>query len=412
MNLNAYPILTVLIIATLSSMLAEIPLRFRVPMVVWEMIFGMIVGPHLLGWARPIGEFELFGQRVDTYTLLAERGLAALFFMAGLELDLKRVRGRPLRLATGGWVISLAIALAMGLLLRALPFVHTPLVISLALTTTALGTFLPSLQDAGLLETKFGTNVLAVGVIGEFLPILTVPFVLTSEVPVWEEAGFMLGFAALAVLAAVMAVRVKKPAFMKLLRRTMHSSSQLPVLLALVVLFSFAVLSKTIGLEHILGAFSAGMILRVFIEGGEKSALFLEKIGAVCFGFLIPFFFVWSGMTLDLSALVHNANHVLLIPVFLALFLLVRGAPAILYRKELTKKELLPLALYSGTALPLVVAITNVAIATAGMNRDIATAMVGAGVLSVLIFPAAAQALLAGSSSTQPKHHSEQHIKA
>ena len=109
MDLNAYPILTVLIIATLSAMLAEIPLRFRVPIVVWEIIFGMIVGPYVLGWARPIGQFELFGQRVDTYTLLAERGLAALFFMAGLELDLKRVRGRPLRLAAAGWVISLGL---------------------------------------------------------------------------------------------------------------------------------------------------------------------------------------------------------------------------------------------------------------------------------------------------------------
>src|SRR5271168_5322076 len=102
MNLNVYPILTVLIIATASSMLAGLPLPFRVPIVVWEMIFGMIIGPHLLGWAEPIGRFSMSAERIGTYTLLGERGLAALFFMAGLDLDLKRVRGRPLRLAIEG----------------------------------------------------------------------------------------------------------------------------------------------------------------------------------------------------------------------------------------------------------------------------------------------------------------------
>src|SRR5262249_44738339 len=118
--LNPYPILTVLIIATASSILAELPLRFRVPIVVWEMIFGMIVGPHLLGWARPLGRLTMLGERVDTYTLLGERGLAALFFMAGLDLDLKRVQDRPLQLAIAGWVISLGLGLAAAVLLRTL----------------------------------------------------------------------------------------------------------------------------------------------------------------------------------------------------------------------------------------------------------------------------------------------------
>ena len=167
MNLNAYPILTVLIIATASSMLAELPLRFRVPAVVWEMIFGMIVGPHLLGLARPVGRFTMFGERVGTYTLLGERGLAALFFMAGLDLDLIRVQGRPLQLAIAGWVVSLGVGLAAAVLLRALPFVHAPLMIALALTTTAMGTFMPALHDTGMLKTNFGTHVLAAGGVGE-----------------------------------------------------------------------------------------------------------------------------------------------------------------------------------------------------------------------------------------------------
>ena len=399
MNLNVYPILTVLIIATVSSMLAELPLPLRVPIVVWEMIFGMIIGPHLLGLAEPIGRFTMYGPRVGTYTLLGERGLAALFFMAGLDLDLKRVQGRPLKLAIAGWFISLGLGFVAALLLRALPIVHAPLMITLALTTTAMGTFMPALHDAGMLETNFGTQVLAAGSIGEFLPIISASLFLTREFPAWEEAALMLGFVVLALLAAAVALGFREPRVLKVLARTMHSSSQLPVLLTLVVLFALAVLSEKIGLESVLGAFSAGMILR-FATEGEEGKLFREKIEALCFGFLIPFFFVLSGMKLDLSAFLHSTKAILLIPMFLALFLLVRGAPVILYRKDLAKNERLPFALYCGTALPLVVAITNIGVASAGMSVEIATAMVGAAVLSVLLFPAIAQALLSRSTPT------------
>ena len=397
MDLNAYPILTVLIIATASSMLAELPTRFRVPVVVWEMILGMTVGPHLLGFVQPIGRFTMFGERVGTYTLLSERGLAALFFMAGLDLDLRRVRGRPLQLAITGWAVSLGLALTASALLRMMPVVHAPLMIALALTTTAMGTFMPTLHDAGMLKTRFGTNVLAAGAAGEFLPILSAALLLTRDVPVWQEVLLMLGFVALAGTAAAIALGFRPPGAVKLLSRTLRSSSQLPVLLTLVILFSFAVLSQRIGLESVLGAFSAGMILRLATEG-EQGTMFREKIDAICFGFLIPFFFVWSGMSLDLTAFRHSPRAIFLIPVFLALFVVVRGLPVILYRKDLAKSERLPFVLYSATALPLVVAITNIAVTDDGMSPEIATAMVGAAVLSVLFFPAAAQALLRNTS--------------
>jgi Kef-type K+ transport system membrane component KefB len=399
MDLNAYPILTVLIIAAASSMLAELPSRFRVPAVVWQMIFGMLVGPHLLGLVHPIGRFTMFGERVGTYTLLAERGLAALFFMAGFDLDLKQVRGRPLQLAITGWGLSLGVALIAAALLRKMPLVHAPLMIALALTTTAMGTFMPALYDAGMLKTNFGINVLAAGAVGEFLPIISAALLMTREVPVWQEVLLMLGFVALAGVAAAIALGYRPPGAVKLLSRTLRSSSQLPVLLTLVILFSFAVLSQKIGLESVLGAFSAGMILRLATEGGQGT-MFREKIDAICFGFLIPFFFVWSGMTLDLEAFRQSARAIFLIPLFLALFLAVRGLPVTLYRKDLANGERLPFALYSGTALPLVVAITNIAVTGEGMSPEIATSMVGAGVLSVLFFPAAAQALLARNTPT------------
>ncbi|HZP45789.1 MAG TPA: cation:proton antiporter [Candidatus Binataceae bacterium] len=397
MDLNGYPLLTVLIIATLSSMLAELPLPLRVPIVVWEMVLGMLVGPHVLGYAHPIGTFTMFGQRVGTYTLLEERGLSALFFMAGFDLDLARVRGRPLELAIAGWGLSVVVALAAAAVLQVVPFVHAPLLITLALSTTALGTFMPSLRDAGLLETDFGTKLMAAGAVGEFFPIIATSLVLTREFPAWEEVVFMLGFVAVAVLGATVALGVRPPRLLSLLRRTLHSSSQLPVLLTLVALFSLAVLSQKIGLESVLGAFSAGMILRLASDG-EQGEVFREKIDAICFGFLVPFFFVVSGMKLDVNPFFHSVRTMLLIPTFLVLYLIVRGLPVLLYRDQLAPNERLPFALYSATALPLVLAITNIGVTRAGMSVEIATAMVGAAILSVLLFPALAQLLLKASA--------------
>src|SRR5215469_16547263 len=231
MDLNAYPILTVLIIATASAILAELPSRFRVPAVVWMMVFGMIVGPHFLGFARPIGRFTMFGERVDSYTLLAERGLAALFFMAGLDLDLNRVKGRPLQLAIAGWGISLAVALSAAMVLCSVSLVRAPLLITLALTTTAMGTFMPALHDAGMIKTSFGSYVVAAGAVGEFLPIIGAALLLTRGFPVWQQVLMMVGFVILAGVAAATALGFRPEWVVKLLARTMRSSSQLPVLL-------------------------------------------------------------------------------------------------------------------------------------------------------------------------------------
>lgn len=122
---------------------------------------------------------------------------------------------------------------------------------------------------------------------------------------------------------------------------------------------------------------------------------------AICFGFFVPFFFVVSGMNLNVGSLVHSAKTMLLVPLFLALFLIVRGAPVVLvYRKDLARNEQWPFALYSATALPMVVAIATIGVRTGRMQSDVAAALVGAALLSVLLFPMIAGALLSRPSVT------------
>ncbi len=186
-----------------SGLLAEIHLgNFRVPVVVWEMLFGFLIGPQVLGWLKGGGLLQWLGGSL---------GLSALFFMAGLELDLQKVKGRPLVLALRGWLLSLVLGIVAALFLHSLPFLHTPLIVGLVLTTTAMGTFIPMLRDAGHLDTRFGIYVLAAGAVGEFSPVIVVSLVLTREYGVWQQVALMLGFATLAVGAALIALGLGRP---------------------------------------------------------------------------------------------------------------------------------------------------------------------------------------------------------
>ena len=377
-------------IAVAGSLLAEVHFgTFRIPAVVWQMLFGVLIGPQVLGLVKPGPTLLWVG---DTM------GLAALFFMAGMDLDLEKVKGRPLKLAFFGWLISLVIAAVAATLLHLLPFVDTPMLIALVLCTTAMGTFMPMLRDAGHTSTRFGNLVLAAGAAGEFLPIMVVSLVLTRRYGAGKELFLILCFIAVAVGAAAVAIGVRPPRVILLLRRTMHSSTQLPVLLSLLVLAVFDLFSEQIGLESLLGAFAAGMVVGLASKD-EEAKPFRAKMEAICFGFLIPFFFVVSGMNLDLGALLHDRKSLLLVPVFLLLFLVVRGAPVVLYRNDITRNQRLPFVLYSATALPLVVAVTNIGVRTGQLRSDMAASLVGAGLLSVLLFPAPAGMLLARNAA-------------
>lgn len=385
LGLSAYPVVMVMAIAVLSSLLAEVRIgAIWVPVVVWEMLCGMLLGPHGLNLARNAELIEWFGHQA---------GLAALFFMAGMDLDLQKVKGRPIRLAARGWTLSLVLGLAAAIILHFVPAIRTSLVVGLVLTTTALGTFMPILRDTGHLDSKFGSFVTAAGAAGEFCPILVVAVLLTRLFSAGEEVVFTFVFLALSVGAALIALGLRPPKILKLLERTMDSSTQLPVAFSVLLLAAFANLSQAIGLESVLGSFAAGMVVGLASQGDAGRA-FRHKMEAICFGFLIPFFFVVSGMNLDVGAFVRHRKTMLLTPIFLLLFLVVRGAPVVFYRRDLPKYEWLPFALYSATALPMVVAITDIAVRTNRLQPEIAAALVGAGLLSVLLFPAVASSLL------------------
>ncbi len=318
-----------------------------------------------------------------------------LFFFAGYEIDFDRVRGPALTLATWGWLMSVALAYGIGGALEAAGFVISFLFAGSALATTAIGTLIPILRDEGELRTRFGTYLLAAGAVGEFGPILLLTLVLSTHRAI-NRALPLIAFIALAVVIAVVSVRTA-PMGWSALERSIEASNQLAVRLAALLVFGLAALAAQLGLDVVLGGFVAGMITRMAVRGREVSVL-ESKLSAVGFGLLIPFFFIVSGVEFDLDALLASPSALLKLPLFLGLFLVVRGLPALLlYRGVLAARDRVALAFYCATALPLVVAITSVATHDGHMRTGTAAALVGAAILSTLIFPFVGRALRSGT---------------
>ena len=375
---SAIPTLVLIgVAAVLAPIVAEWSRRFfAIPEVVIQIVFGILLGPYVLDIAHPN----------DIVTALADFGLTYLMFLAGTELDLSTMRQGHLGRTTGSWVASLALALAVGECLHATGLVLDHTVVALCLTTTALGTLLPMLHDNGVLRTPLGPSILSVGAIGEFGPIVAVAVLLTNRD---ARVTFLLLalFVAVAVVAALLATQVHPPRFIALMRKHLNSTAQLPVRISVLLVLLLVFLADKLSLDVLLGAFAAGVVVRLFIKG-EDSELITSKLEAIGFGFLIPIFFINSGIKFDLHALIHMPKVLLLVPMFTIIFLLTRSLPTwAFFRGAMTKVEARSLAILSATGLPIIVVITTLGVSEHRMKPQNAAALVAAGMLSVLIYP-------------------------
>jgi Kef-type K+ transport system membrane component KefB len=381
-EVDAESFFVIVVIAALAAItVAVVPRRLAPPVVVVELLLGIVVGPEVFGLAKTDDFIDFF----------SNLGLGMLFFFAGYEIDFARIRGRPLRLGAVGWLLSIALAYGIGGALAAAGVIVSFLYTGSAMATTAIGTLIPILRDNGELKTRFGTYLLAAGGIGEFGPILLLTLVLSTTNPL-HEAAILVAFVFLALGMALVSVRLAWRGW-PALERTFEASSQLAVRITVVLVFGLVLLANQLGLDVLLGGFVAGMIVRLALKGRELQ-VFESKLTAVGFGFFVPFFFVTSGIEFDLAAL-GSATALLELVLFFVLFLVVRGTPALLlYRGVLQARQRAALAFFSATELPLVVAITTIATESGHMKTSTAAGLVGAAMLSTLIFPFAGLALL------------------
>jgi len=379
----------------IAAVAAAVPLalgwapRLRIPSVVLEIVAGIVLGPSLLGSVR-----------VDLpVRILALMGLAFLLLLAGLEIDVRGLRGRLLGLAGAGYLVSAGLAVLAGLGFRGLGWTQSPLFLAVALTATSLGLIVPVLKDAGRIGDPVGQTTIAAASVADFTAIVLLTLLFsTSGGGAGPTAAFLAAFGVLVAILAVVLGRVRRSMRLgEVLVLLQDTTAEIRVRLVILLLVAFVALAERLGLETILGAFLAGALVGLVDRDSATHPRFRAKLEAIGYGFLIPIFFVSSGVQLDLRSLIAHPSALVRVPVFLAALLIVRGVPAVLFARSLGRRGATIVGLLQATSLPFLVTVAQIGTVTGRLSGTNAAALVCAGLLSVLIFPALALGLLGRS---------------
>jgi Kef-type K+ transport system membrane component KefB len=379
-------LLAVTVIALLAPLTLGLAPALRFPSVVLEIIAGVIVGPQVLGWV----EVDL------PVSIVALLGLAFLLFLAGLEIDVHRLRGRVLRLALAGYAASLGLGIVVGIGLDAAGWVTSAGLVAVTLSATSLGLVVPVLKDAGQVDSRLGQSIVAAASVADFAAIVLLSLLFSTSGSSTGGRVVLLGsFAALVATTAVVVSLVARSRRLEMtLSRLQDTTAQIRVRAAVVLLVAFVALAEKFGLESILGAFMAGAVVGLVDKDSPSHPNFRLKLEAIGYGFLIPVFFVTSGLRLDLGGLVDNPSSVARVPVLAVALLAVRGVPALLFGRLFDHRSVVAAALLQATSLPFIVTATQIGVLTGLISGVTAAAMVCAGLLSVILFPVLALALL------------------
>jgi Kef-type K+ transport system membrane component KefB len=379
-------LLIVVAIAFLAPLVLGLFPSVRLPSPVLEIVLGIVVGPAVLGWAHAD----------TTVTVMATIGLAFLLFLAGIEIEFEKLRGQVLRLTALGFAVSFALAVAAGFVLKGAGVVRTPLLVGIILCSTSLGVIIPVLKDAGEISSKFGQLVVAAGSIADFGAIILLSAFFSGQGGTGSTLiliGSLFAIAAAVYFAVKGAERSK--AIMRDLTRLQDTTAQIRVRAAVVLMIGFAALARKFGLEAILGAFAAGAVLTLVDQDRQMThPLFRTKLEAMGFGFFVPVFFVATGLKFDLNALLDHPSNLVKVPIFLAALLVARGLPAFVYRHAIGSDRALIAGILQATSLPFIVAATTIGQDMGLMGSAEASALVAAGLLSVLLFPLTGLTLL------------------
>lgn len=369
--------------------LAVTPAR-RIPAVVLLIVAGIALGPSGIGLVR-----------IDLpIQIMALLGLAFLLFLAGMEIEVHELRGRRLRLAVVAFVLSFVLAVVTGVAVGAAGLTGSPLLVAVILVGTSLGIVIPILKDAGETASPFGQLVIASASVADFGAIILLSVLFTRDGSGPASAVLLVGLLiALATAFVVAVARAERSDLLSdVLRRLQDTTAQIRVRGAFALLIGFAAVAEALGLEVILGAFIAGAILRLIDTDGEMThPQFRGKLEAIGYGVFVPVFFVATGLRFDLSALLASPAALAQVPIFVVALLVVRGLPAIVFRGDADARHLAGGGLLQATLLP--IAPTQIGLELGLLSPATGAALIVAGLVSVLVFPALALALLRGASA-------------
>jgi len=387
MELTLTGLFYVFVAATLAPVLLSLVPWLPLPSVVLEILLGVALGPLALGLVDPNDE---------VISVLALLGVSMLLFFAGLELDLRAIiNPRIVRLALA-YVLSLALALLVGIALSVAGVELSPLYLMVLLTATGLGVLLPIMKDAGYLETELGQVIFGACAIAEVVPLVLLSTVFPpADSTVLQQAGKIVILIIVAAVATFVILRSSdNPSVSGRLQRLEDTTAQLRVRATFLLLLGLAALATRFEIEVIFAAFAAGLVVGANRQEAHAHSVQLKKLEGAAFGVFIPVFFVSTGIHLDLSLLDDSLEVALLVPILLLSLLFVRGLPVILYRGLMTPRESIGTGLFQATSLSLLIAAAPVGLAAGAITEGGSTALITAGMLSVILYPAIGKIVL------------------
>jgi Kef-type K+ transport system membrane component KefB len=397
LNISFNSLLIIAGVAVLVPVVLDLVPRLPVPEAALEVIAGIVVGPSVLGWVRADAPVQV----------LSDLGLGMLLFLAGLEIDLDRLRGPLARLAVSAFAVSAVLALLCAYAFGLTGQAKQPLLLAIILMSTSTGLLLPLLKDAGEETTEFGQLVMTAAALAEIVPILLLSLFFSAAATTPQAQLVSLAiFLVLLVMSGIALSRVRRlDRVGRLLNRLADSSAQLRVRASLTLALAFGVLAFRFGFASILGAFAAGLLVRlVELSRGTPHPQFQTKMEGIGFGFLIPIFFISTGVEFQLKALLASPVALAEVPLFLAALLLVRGLPALLYARSIGRRRAEAAGLLQAVTLTFVIVATQIGIVDGKMTPTAAASLLAAGLLSTVLFPAGAKRLLprAAARGTTP----------
>jgi Kef-type K+ transport system membrane component KefB len=387
LNISFNSLLIIAGVAVLVPVVLDLVPRLPVPEAALEVIAGIVVGPSVLGWVRVDAPVQV----------LSDLGLGMLLFLAGLEIDLERLRGPLARLAALAFATSAVLALLCAYTLGLAGQAEQPLLLAIMLMSTSAGLLLPLLKDTGEETTEFGQLVMTAAALAEIVPILLLSLFFSAASATPEAQLISLAiFVVLLVMSGLALARVRRlDRVGRLLNHLADSSAQLRVRLSLTLALAFGVLAYRFGFASILGAFAAGLLVRLIeLSRGTPHPQFQTKMEGIGFGFLVPIFFIATGAEFQLKALLTNPVALAEVPLFLAALLLVRGLPALLYVRTVGRRRAEAAGLLQATTLTFVIVATQIGLAGGKITPTTAASLLAAGLLSAVLFPGGAKRLL------------------
>ena len=382
-------LLIVSLIAIAAPILVSTVRWLKIPGVVLEIVAGIVVGPAGFGWVKLDAPIQI----------LSLVGLAFLLFLAGLEIDLMRLKGRLLRLALAGFVATLVLGAVAGEVFHAAGWVRSPFFLAVALAATSLGLVVPVLKDAGEADSTLGQLIIAGATVADFGAVILLSLFFSESAGGTASKLVTLGAFALVVLVvgATLLRAGRNVRLDAVLTRLQDTTAEIRVRIAVALLIGFVALAAKVGLETILGAFIAGALLNLVDRDSMSHPQFRVKLDAIGYGFLIPVFFVSSGLRFDLKALTDSPSAFVRVPLFLVALLVVRAVPAALYARAVGRRGAVVAGFLQATSLPFIVTATSIGVSIDAIRPVTAAALVAAGLLSVVLFPLIALGIARGS---------------